>query len=59
MFSASTENGPVTPRIVNGWDENLFHIFSARSDRIAPLYFKRYRNPNRIRGEQTTLTMRK
>ena len=23
IFSASIENGPVTPRIVNGWIENL------------------------------------
>jgi hypothetical protein len=26
MFSASTENGPVTPRMVNGWLENL-HLY--------------------------------
>ena len=24
IFSASTENGPVTPRIVRGWIDNLY-----------------------------------
>ena len=31
MFSARTENGPVTPRIVRGWAENL------RVDETEPL----------------------
>lgn len=28
MFSARTEKGPVTPRIVSGWIENLSNIVS-------------------------------